>query len=150
MRNPCKLLGDEWLLSTQLSSDLVLMLAAFIWLRLNASFNYSVILATCSYSGSRFLESCVLCVHRLLWSLASQASGICSLYCLNSFFVIFFTLRSCFEICNETAFSSYSPSSSFMVALQFSGWTTNIVDIVLAHHFGHVSTQQVLMFPTEL
>ena len=89
--------------------------------------------------GSRFLESCVLCVHRLLWSLArpSQASGFCILHRLNSFF----TLSSCVEICNETAFSSCSPSSSFTVTLQFSGWTTNIVDIVLAHHFGHVSTQ---------
>lgn len=37
-----------------------------------------------------------------------------------------------------------------MVTLQFSGWTTNIVDIVLAHHFGHVSTQQVLMLPLQL
>jgi len=146
------MLGDQWLLSIQLSSGLVVMLADFIWLRLNGSFNYSIILATCSHSGFQVSgELCVVCA-QASWSLArpSQASGIHFLDHLNSFLVVFFTLRSCFEICNETAFSSYCPSSSFMVTLQFSGWTTNIVDIVLAHHFGHVSTQHMLMLPVQL
>lgn len=51
MRNPGKLLGGEWLLGTWLFSGLVLMLAGFVWLRLNGCLNYSIILATCSYSG---------------------------------------------------------------------------------------------------
>lgn len=67
MRNLGKLLGDEWLLSTRLSSDLVLMLAGFIWLRLNGSFNYSVILATCSYSVFQVSgELCVVCAQASL------------------------------------------------------------------------------------
>ena len=115
------MLGDQWLLSTQLSSGLVVMLADFIWLRLNGSFNYSIILATCSHSGFQVSgELCVVCA-QASWSLArpSQASGIHFLDHLNSFLVVFFTLRSCFEICNETAFSSYCPSSSFTVTSVF-------------------------------
>lgn len=39
-------------------------------------------------------------------------------------------------------------SANCFIIFQFSGWTTNIVDIVLAHHFGHVSNLQAAELTT--